>query len=321
MGNDTGIIFLEPQEIEAFQRWQKHQFLEIERTIAKKWRKDLEISVLKDRYKIFQQIFSVFDVPKSLSELKRQVNSIIENSHQKKILNYGLFIIGVLPEKHNEIMQKWENSGRKSIREFAPYFAYILSVDLFFYLGSAANLFSSFRHPQTHMVDIAYLYYLPFCNIFVSNDKLHIGIIPFFLRSDQTFVNGSDFKADLSALDQHYSALPEETKNRGVVSFASIPPEDTSFLVTRLWDKYMAPTWRDIKTRKFDGTDKIDSETEKAMVEKIRRFEKEAKPVYRSIVGSLDDVHIVLRKCMVSTRKGKWRKFPPEVEKSRPILD
>lgn len=317
LGEETGIVFREPPEVEAFQRWQKHQFLEIERTIARKWREGLKSDIPEQIYRIFQRFFITFGKPKSLDELKMQADRIIDSPNKKGSLTFGLSIIGVLPEAQKEILQRWKNSGSKPIREFAPYFTHVLSVDLFFYLGVAANLFSNFRHPQTHKVDIAYLYYLPFCKIFVSNDKIHIGISSFFLRPDQSFVNGNDLKTDLAKLDQHYSAYPEDVRNRGVVSFAFIPPDDTSFLVTRMWDKYMASTWRNMKSRKFDGTDKIDPEKEKAIIEKITRFVKEGKPIKRSVLGDSDEVHSMTLKHMVSARKGKWRRFPPEIENSK----
>jgi len=317
LGNETGIVFKEPPEVEAFHRWQKHQFLEIERMVAKRWREGLKSMTQVESHKIFQQFLSLFGTPKSLSELKIQVDRIIDELDRRGVLILGLSLIGVLPEAQKEILQRWENAGSKPIREFAPYFAYVLSVDLFFYLGINANLFSSFRHPQTHKVDIAYLYYLPFCKIFVSNDKIHIGISSFFLRPDQSFIKGSDFKDDLAKLDQYYSAFPEDVKNRGVVSFAFIPPDDTSFLVTRMWDKYMASTWRDMKSRKFDGTDKINPETEKAITEKITRFANEAEPIDRNAIGNSDEAQSMLVKHMVSARKGKWRRFPPEIENSK----
>ncbi len=321
LGNETGVIFKEPPEVEAFQRWQKHQFLEIERTIAKKWREELTNTTTSDISKIFQQFFAVSGVPKSLNELKVQVDRIVENSRKENLI-FCLSLIGVLPKVQDEILQRWENAGKKSIREFSPYFAYVLSVDLFYYMGTAANLFSGFRHSQTHMVDIAYLYYLPFCKIFVSNDKFHIGIVEFFVRPDQTFINGSDFKTDLAKLDQYYSSFSEETKNRGVVTFAAIPPDDVAFLTTRMWDKHMSPIWRKIQTKKFDGTDKIDPEAEKAMFEKIRKFMKEAKPIDRSAIINSDDAHNMVVKHMVSKTKGKWRRFPPEIENSNTrILD
>ena len=322
LGDETGVMFREAPEVEAFKRWRKHQFLEVERTIAKKWRSGLENIPSKEGIELFEPFFKVLGVPKSFSELKLQVDKIIDGYNRKENLIFNLSVVGVPFEDQKEILQRWESTGRKPIREFAPYFAYILSVDLFFYLGTVTNLFSSFRHPQTHKVDIAYLYYLPFCKIFVSSDKVHSTTVPFFLRPDQTFINGSDFKSDLTKLDQYYSALPEEVKNRGIVSFASIPPDDTSFFVTRMWDNYMSSTWRNIKTRKFDGTDNIDPEKEKAITEKIRKFAKEATPVDRKSIGESDDAHNMVIEHLVSARKGKWRRFPPELENSQKrILD
>jgi hypothetical protein len=320
LGNETGIVFNEPPEIEAFKRWQKHQFLEIERTIAKKWREGLKSMDSAQICQAFQGFFDTLGKPKDLNELKTLVDRIIDNPKIKEILNFGLSVIGVVPEAREEVFQTWQASGGKPIREFAPYFVHVLSVDLFFYLGTAANLFSSFRHSQTHKVDIAYLYYLPFCKVFISNDKLHINISSFFMRPDQSFVAGEDFKNDLARLDQYYSTFSEEIKSRGVVSFAFTPPNDTSFLVTRLWDKYMSSTWRNIKTKKFDGTDKINPETEKGITEKITRFAKDAKPVDRNELGNSDDANSMLVKRMVSARKGKWRRFPPEIENSKKRL-
>jgi hypothetical protein len=82
----------------------------------------------------------------------------------------------------------------------------------------------------------------------------------------------------------------------------------------------MSSTWRNIKTKKFDGTDKINPETEKGITEKITRFAKDAKPVDRNELGNSDDANSMLVKRMVSARKGKWRRFPPEIENSKKRL-
>jgi len=82
-------------------------------------------------------------------------------------------------------------------------------------------------------VDIAYLYYLPFCMIFTSGDSLHRRITPLFLRNDQEFLWAPDLKADLSRLDAHYAALPDEVKAQGVAVFAPCPPPDGDYLTTK----------------------------------------------------------------------------------------
>jgi hypothetical protein len=56
-------------------------------------------------------------------------------------------------------------------------------------------------------------------------------------------------EADLRKLDDLYSLLPDEVKNTGLHKFADCPPEDTSFLVPRLWDTHL-PAWRRLKAEK-----------------------------------------------------------------------
>src|SRR6516162_11160701 len=83
--------------------------------------------------------------------------------------------------------------GKESSPVSRSYFAYVLSVELFFYLAISADLVSRYR--LSNKIDFAYLYYLPFCRIFTSIDALHEQVVPLFLRADQTFVNGTELKA------------------------------------------------------------------------------------------------------------------------------
>jgi len=80
--------------------------------------------------------------------------------------------------------------------------------------------------------------------VFASSDNLHSRTVPLFLTGDQVFIHGPELKADLTKLDSHYSALADGVKERGVVSFASCPPTEGGFLVSRFCDKHMAPEWR-----------------------------------------------------------------------------
>ena len=64
-----------------------------------------------------------------------------------------------------------------------------------------------------------------------------------------------------------HESLPEDVLKTGLIHFAAYPPEDTSFLVTRLWDKYL-PRWREIKDMPKPPRD---PEEEKRLVEEINR--------------------------------------------------
>jgi hypothetical protein len=78
----------------------------------------------------------------------------------------------------------------------------------------AADLISPNR--PSNKIDIAYLYYLPFCMVFTSNDNLHAQTVPLFLRKDQVFIAGMKLKADFHKLDDHYSQLPDDVKETGI---------------------------------------------------------------------------------------------------------
>jgi hypothetical protein len=92
-------------------------------------------------------------------------------------------------------------------------------------------------------MDIAYLFYLPFCQVFISGDRLHRRCAPLFMREDQEFVWGLDLKADLGRMNAHYLALPESERARGVMKFAKGPPKTGDFLTARIYDRF-GDHWR-----------------------------------------------------------------------------
>ncbi len=314
LGGKLGVLFQDAPEVEASKRWEKRQFLEIERTIAKGWREELSLMGQED-FTYFEKLFDAMGKPKTFKELKTQIDLMINEKTGETLFEFGMTLLGVMPETRARVIEIWKASGSKPIREYAPYFTFVFSIDLFFYVGTAGKLFNQFPHAQTHKVDIAYLYYLPFCKIFTSSDKLHITLAPIFMEPDQTFISGSDLKADFAKLDALYDLLPDEVKNRGSVVFAPCPPDDVSFLTTQMWDKYMAKEWRKIKDRmrKFDGTDKVNPELEQALFEKLKKFAKESKTVSPDKLPDSDEADSMMTRHMVSIQKGKWKKFPPEV--------
>ena len=47
---------------------------------------------------------------------------------------------------------------------------------------------------QNNGIDMAYLFYLPFCAAFVSSDRLHKRLVPPLARSDQLVISGETFR-------------------------------------------------------------------------------------------------------------------------------
>lgn len=145
--------------------------------------------------------------------------------------------------------------------------------------------------------------------MFTSKDSFHAQIVPLFLNENQTFVNGAEFKEDLRRLNEYYSALSEENLKTGLINFAKHPPDDTSFLTTRLWDKYL-PRWREIKAKPKEPRD---PEADKKLIEELNRMSDspELQPHDERDSDKLDYFTVIKN---VRLRKGKWQRFSSEQE-------
>ncbi len=312
LNGKTGVYFQPSIEEESLQRWQNGEFLLLERQTARSWRKELSNIDLEKVYEAFQGFFSAeIEKPKTLKQLKVFVDSYLNVQNQETLFDLGLKFIGVTPKFRDEIIKRWKDTGKKAIKEFAPYFTHVFSVDLFFYLAIATDLIS--RGRPSHKIDISYLYYLPFCMVFTSNDKLHSNIVPLFLRNNQSYIAGNDLKEDLKKLDEYYSSFPEEIKEKlGLFGIASFPPDDTSFITTQLWDKHMSSKWRE---NKFIPKPQKDSEVSKKLMQEMKDFEQKGNPIAN--INTSDGTHHMVIKRMVRGTKGKWKRFPPEVMNRR----
>ena len=305
-----GVVIEQSPEEEALGRWQQGEFLQLERQQAKMWRRELSLISPEAQRKIFAGWYGA-NKPTTLSMVKSAADSVIDGMNGKTALSFGLSLLGVQPEAQAEVIQRWEGEGAPALSVFAPYFRYVFGIELFFYYARSADLISE---RITNKVDIDYLYYLPFCMVFASNDKLHRATVPLFKRSDQSFVWGFDLKSDLGHLDQHYDALPDAVKAKGLCHFASQPPPDPSFLVTQLWDSHMRADWRKPSTPTRKDSD---SACEAEILAKIRRAVDNAKTNPAPADNQSDNVDFIVTKHYPLGKKGKWKRFPPEIDQAK----
>lgn len=299
-----GVIFSESPEQAAFKRWTNNEFLQLEREHAKLWRRELSKIDLTEIHREFKSFFPI-SKPKTLDEVKKIVDFHLFQTDQKAVLQYGLNLLNIEPQIQAAAWNRWKKSQAATVQYFSPYFFHVLSVELFFNLGVASDLIGHGR--PSHKVDIAYLYYLPFCRVFTSNDKLHIATVPFFLNDSQNFVAGNELKEEFAKLDIHYSKLPDTEKARGVVMFAKTPPKDQGSLVAELWDKHMNPRWRKRKEKVVQPV------MESKFAEEMKRFENEGRKLPEGLKLKADEIEKALITKKVRGKKGKWTLFPPEV--------
>jgi len=313
LGDKKGIVYRKSKEQEALERWTRREFLEVERTIAKDWRKALIAVDFNAMVNHAMGGLGPWRKPKTLEDAKQIADTIIDYVDPEWLLRFGLDLLGLpdaigVPNAADVVIADWTQQRRPPLRDYVPYFIFMLTINIFFCLVLPTRLLKNVK--ASHQVDLAYLYYLPFCSVFTSKDNFHADIVPLFLNSRQTFVNGHDFKEDLKKLDAHYSALPDEVLASGLINFAATPPDDRSFLITQLWDKYL-PRWREIKARPKHPRD---PEADKKLIEEINTMtdSPDLRPHDESDMEKINYVTIIKS---VKLRKGKWRRFSEESEK------
>ena len=143
--------------------------------------------------------------------------------HQRDLVKLALIALGANPRTERTVLERWNTVNQPALTDFAPYASFILRVEAFF---AIAHEYALISYDPNSRSDITYFHYVPFCNVFVSSDRLHLRTAKFFLRSDQTLVHGPVLKQSLRKLVDRYSALPDEDKDKGLLIYARTPPID-----------------------------------------------------------------------------------------------
>jgi hypothetical protein len=305
LGDKKGIVFQRSQEQEALDRWCDREFLDVERQIAKNWRASLARIDLDAMVKTIMAELGHWKKPRTLEEAKQITDTIIDNMDPEWLLRFGMQLLGV-PEAIDLVLKDWIDRRRPPLREHVPYFIFMLSINIFFCLVLPTELLRTIK--PSHQVDLAYLYYLPFCTVFTSKDRFHAQVVPLFLDPFQTFIHGDDLKADLKKLDARYSALSATELQQGLIGFAAYPPDETDFLVTQLWDKYL-PGWR----KKTTYMELDNPEYQKKTLDMVNSFDEGAPGVHPRDEHDVDKLDYMTMKRMVLPKKGKWLRFSREV--------
>ncbi len=307
-GSKRGLVFDRPPEMEALARWQKGDFLAAERMFAREWRANLTSLDLQSALKRFRAIGLTHPRVRDLAEAKAVANYLLHrDGYRFASLKLALDLLGAPPAAQEATLARWKALGGPRLPEFAPYVTHVVTVDLLFYLylGLGIDQISAAR--PGNKIDMAYLYYLPFTSLFVSKDRLHQRTVPLFLQGDQEFIWAEDLKVDLSRLDAHFMELPETVREQGVVTFAANPPDDTSFLTTRLWDKYL-PRWRE---RGYEPRKPSKADSQRIAALSKAMTESSATP---GMQIESDEADVIVFERMIPIRMGKWRLVSPDVE-------
>lgn len=265
-GGKKGVNIDISPEAKAFSRWQNGEYQQIERDFAKSWRAHLKSMTFENSAIYAKKLGIDISQCKNYSDAFSAATDIVTKTEKPyDLIEFILTSFGIPREFHQQLVQKYQFANFPPLDQYAPYAAHVIKVEVFFHICVSRGIISSER--PSNKIDIAYLHYLPFCNVFISGDKLHRSTAQLFLKGNQRFVWGPDLKSDLSKINTHFMALPEEVKDKGIISVASKPPVEGEYLTAELWDM-MNPNWRSLN----DNLAPLSEEANENMLKHVKGF-------------------------------------------------
>lgn len=309
-GGKKGVNIEISPEAKAFNRWQDGEYLQLEREFARAWRSHIKSMSFEKSSDYAQKLGIDIYQCKNMDDAFFAANKIVANSSKPyELISFIVQVIGIPREYQHEFVRRYQVSGFPPLNRYAPYAAHVIKIEVFFHICVSRGLISAER--PSNKIDIAYLHYLPFCNVFISGDKLHRSTAKYFLSKNQKFVWGPDLKADLKRLNDHYMQLPQEVKERGVISFASKPPTEGGFLTSELWD-ILGASWRN----KGENLSPLTNEANDKLVKLIKGFTEAPTLPPDKMPDSVDELDSLSIQRSIRKKKGSWYQIPKDLENS-----
>ena len=304
----TGVVFEKSPENDAVYRWQREEFVEMERLYARFWRARLTTLNLDEISKDLKSLGLNGKSCRSLEDAKKIADSVVRVREKPfDRMKLAMDFLNIPREFHSPILERWSTVNYTPLIDYAPYAAYVITVEVFFQIALAADLISANR--VSNRTDIGYLFYLPFCMVFVSSDKLHRRCSSLFLRKDQEFIWGPDLKEGLRQANTASSALPEIVKEKGVMSLGGPPASNTE--LTKIWDRHL-PGWRGRTSQARGGEG--NSQADELL---LKQFRKEINAPHLStdeVDFDPEDADFLSVERSVRRRKGSWWQVPKDLK-------
>jgi hypothetical protein len=189
-------IFMEPGPINrSFLRWARGQFSDAERMFAQRWRQRMTTMSAESLWQRLWRRRILVPRPTSREEVAQVADDVLARAMlQDDLLEYLLEQILPSPPAIRMIQERWLTFQPRLLSRFAPYAYHCLRAQLVVMVASRHKLITP---KASDMLDAQYLYYLPFCQIFASSDRLHRLLAPLLINAGQTFLAGQDLKAQL----------------------------------------------------------------------------------------------------------------------------
>jgi hypothetical protein len=256
-----GYLVEETEEEKSIYKWKEGNFNEADHELSALWRMTTTQEDLLERLK--KSLNS--DVPRKFADFQQLYKFVTESITSP--VKQEFLLISILQNydvdvtDSVQIFGRWNQEGKPLIKDFAPYAFHCLKVDTLFLFGLTSGLIGT---RPTNRVDLEYIYYLPFGNVFTSNDKIHKNLVPLLLQDYQKFITGPELKEDLKNIVTYLNNLEIEERKK----FKNVPPIIESSITFQLWKEFFN------YPQKSNWNRDISEKEKEMMKEKIKEFER-----------------------------------------------
>ena len=215
---------------EKIHRWQKGEFNKQDEDLANIWQDIKNSSKAGDGVQFLQANRIIIPKSTSIDELRIVVDELLRNPKMQHVFLDMFLSYQDVDQTTKLNIKKRLKQCPYSLSKVAPYAFYCLKV-LVLFLG--AYKFDLLLEKKTDdQIDLEYLFYLPFCHVFSSNDRFHMTLAPQLMRKDQLFLSGEDLKKGI----QEIESLPahKETMN---AKYVPVPPMPKESIIREVWLK------------------------------------------------------------------------------------
>lgn len=256
-----GYLIEQTQEEKSIYKWKEGNFTEADHELSALWRMTTTQEDLLERLKKSLNPDEAIKFANFQELYKFVIASITSPATQEFLLSSILQNYEVDAANGVKIFGRWIQEGKPLIKDFAPYAFHCLKVDTLFLFGLTSGLIGT---RPTNRVDLEYLYYLPFGNVFTSNDKVHKNLAPLLLQDYQKFITGPELKEDLKNIVAYLNTLEIEERRK----FKNVPPINESSITFQLWKEFFN------YPEKSNWNRDISDEEKEMMKEKMKEFER-----------------------------------------------
>jgi hypothetical protein len=229
---ERGVMISDSKEELDLLRWSQSSFSKDERDFSKLWRGVIKnIPLERIRNALRKEFHGQYPEASTMEELIEIADNFLKNQLFLRRHILALMEDFSIPRiVIKEVMHRLNRfEGFQNLEQFAPYAFYLAKADLLFLF---ALIFEFIGTRSTNRIDLEYLFYLPFCYAFVSNDKDQLKLANCLIREDQDVIQGSDFKKDLNSILEKIRSLDKEPLSDKAYL------EDEDSITYRIWEKH-----------------------------------------------------------------------------------